>query len=303
VLKLKKQYKGLTMAFTSAICFSFLPIFAVYAYNYGLNVNTLLLLRFTIASLFFFFYILIKYKKINIDKSSLFKLFLLGGIMYTLQATCFFMAVKYISPSLTSLLLYLYPIFVAVLSAVIDKEKLGKSIILSIGVSFVSLILVLGTALGSINLYGVFFGIATAIIYSIYIVMGNRVVKDVPPIVTTFFVCFFASISFLAAGLVTGDLKFGFEPAGYIAVTAISAFPTIISLLTFFKSLELIGSTKSSILSMIEPVSTILLSAFLFGERLSLLQLLGATGVLFGAYMVVVSQRKENASSQKAKAL
>jgi drug/metabolite transporter (DMT)-like permease len=42
---------------------------------------------------------------------------------------------------------------------------------------------------------------------------------------------------------------------------------------------------------MIEPVSTIILSALLLGDRLSILQILGAAAVLSGAYLVVASQK------------
>jgi drug/metabolite transporter (DMT)-like permease len=279
------------MAFTSAICFSLLPILAVYAYKSGINTNTLLLFRFIIAAVFFFVYIAVKYKKPSLDRKTLLKLFLLGSILYTLQATCFFTAVKYITASFTSLLLYLYPIFVAVLSSVVDRERLSRSILLSIGISFAGLILILGTSIGKIDLRGVFFGIGTAVIYSIYIVFGNRVVKEVSPVITTGFTCFFAALSFFIFGIFSGNISFNFKPSGYVSIIAIAIFPTIISLLTFFKSLELIGSTKSSILSMIEPVSTIILSALLLGDRLSILQIIGAIAVLSGAYLVVASQK------------
>lgn len=286
--------KGTILAIISAICFSVMPIFTVFAYNHGVTIFTLLFIRFVLAAILLLIYVFVKVKPIYINKNMILKFFILGGILYTLQAICYFNSVKYLSPSFAALILYLYPIFVCVISSLIEKEKLTSKVLFSILLSFSGLMASIGMSDMRINPKGVFFGVSCAIIYSVYIVISNKVVKEVPSIVTIAYVTFFASISFLIIGISTRQLNFHIDMTGITAILAITIFSTIISMFTFFKSLEYIGSTKASILSMIEPVSTIILSAVIFNERLTFLQILGGAGVLCGALLVILTNSKDN---------
>lgn len=286
-------YLGVTLVLLSALGFGLLPIFTIFAYREGANVITLLFLRFSLASVVLFIYLWQRSVKIEVSRRQLGMLFLLGGLLYTLQSSCYFSSVRYIPASLTALLLYTYPIFVTLLSAIIDKEQLSGSNILAIALSTLGLILVLGAAPADINLLGVAFALAAAVVYSAYIVIGNRMVKKVPPIVTTAFVALFAACSFSLAGLATGSFEFSLTPIAWLSVLGIVAFATILAMLTFFRGLDLIGPTKASILSMMEPLITFAFSALFFGDHLSLLQVMGGAAVLAGAALVITSQRRQ----------
>ena len=74
------MWKGYGLVLLSATGFAFIPIFALYAYDSGVTVTTLLFLRFALAALFFFMYVWFKKKKGNVSWPQLFYLFLLGGI-------------------------------------------------------------------------------------------------------------------------------------------------------------------------------------------------------------------------------
>jgi len=289
---MNRFYLGVLLVFMSAVCFGLIPVFAKYAYAGGANVTTLLLLRFTIATLIFCLYIFIKFKKVELSRSNLLSLFLLGGVLYTLQANCYFASVKYIPASLAVLLFYAYPIFVVLLSLLVEKEMLTRQILSAMALSIIGLTMVLGTSFGQINILGILLSIAAALVYSCYIVYGNRVVKQLPSVVTSAFVSFFAACSLLAIGLSSGSLAFNLTAQAWTAVVGIAVFCTVIAIFTFFKGMELIGSTRASILSMIEPLVTIGFSALVFYERMTWFQLLGGAAVLLGAVLVVSSREK-----------
>jgi drug/metabolite transporter (DMT)-like permease len=105
--------------------------------------------------------------------------------------------------------------------------------------------------------------------------------------VTSSFVTLFAGLSFFAASFASGTLDFNFASAAWLPVAGLAFLSTVVSVLTFFRGLELIGSTRASILSIIEPLVTVVFSALLFSERLTALQILGGFGVLGGAGLVV----------------
>ncbi|WP_019417669.1 EamA family transporter [Anoxybacillus sp. ST70] len=81
------MWKGYGLILLSATGFAFIPIFALYAYDSGVTVTTLLFLRFALAALFFFLYLWLKEKNWKVSRSHLLYLFLLGGIFYMMQSS------------------------------------------------------------------------------------------------------------------------------------------------------------------------------------------------------------------------
>ncbi len=281
---------GVGLVFLSAAGFGVLPIFALYAYQGGASVTTVLFLRFLLAAAIFGGYTLFKREQVTLSRFHWISLFLLGGVLYTLQSMFYFSAVKHIPASLAALLLYTFPIYVSILSFWVDRETLSRTTILSMGLSIGGLALVLGASFGVIDVYGVLLACGAALVYSCYIVLGNRVVRQLPSMVTSTFVSLFAAFSLLVIGLSNGSLVLQIGGQAFAAIVGIALFSTVLSMLTFFQGLKLIGSTRASVLSMIEPVITSGFSALLFGERLTLWQWIGGLAVLGGATLVVATQ-------------
>lgn len=283
---------GYVLVLLSAFGFGLLPIFAIFAYDSGMGVPTLLFLRFAFATVLFFSYILIKMRGWKITGKQWLALFLLGGVLYTMQATTYFNSVKHIPAPLASLLLCLYPIFVAILSFFINKERITLRIVMSIGISLAGMVLVLGFPSGEIKVLGVLLATGAAVIYSVYILLGNRITNTLPPVITSGFVALFAMISFLVFGLTTQTLQFTFTPNGWLYALGVAAFSTVLSIFTFFAGMKRIGPTKASILSMVEPVVTTVFSVLLLKDHVTILQLIGGSIVIIGAMLIFLSREE-----------
>lgn len=264
-----------------------MSIFAVYAYEAGVSVSTLLFLRFLLATALFFGLLLWRKESLRLDKRQVLAMFCLGGILYTLQSLSFFSAVQYIPTSMAALLLYTFPVFVAILSYFVEKERLTKKTVIAMLITLVGLGLVLGLSFGGIQPIGILLALAAALFYSVYIVVGNRVVKGVSSYVTSAYIALFAAISTFFIALKDGGVNLSFAVQGWWALLGIVVFSTVVAISFFFRGLQLIGSTKASVLSTLEPVVTFGFSALLFGEAFSLLQLLGGCAVLVGAALIV----------------
>lgn len=117
----------------------------------------------------------------------------MGGILYTIQSTFYFSAVRYISASLAVLILYLYPVLVAILAAVVDKEnfrgKYWRRPAWLSGTGYRT-----RSAGGQSGHVRGCAGVGAALIYSVYIILGRRVVAQVHPLVTTAFIAAFAAV-------------------------------------------------------------------------------------------------------------
>lgn len=291
-------YLGAALVVLSAAGFAFIPIFALYAYEGGATVTTLLLLRFTMASLCFFGYIFYKEGRVAVDRSSIKYLLLLGGVLYTLQSNLYFSSVKFIPASLAVLIFYIYPVFVALASSFIDKEPLTKQIVGSLVLALGGLTLVLGNSFQDINLPGVLLALGAGVAYTCYIVLGNRVLKSAPPLVTSAFICLFAAIALLIIGLGTDTLHFALAPQAWFSAVGVALCCTVLAIFTFFRGIELIGSTRASIISVVEPLITVLFSMLLFQEKLTLLQAFGGVAVLVGALLAMAQGPQKNQQSQ-----
>lgn len=285
-------YVGVLYIVLSAAAFGVMPIFAVYAYQGGSNVVSLLAVRFLMAAVLFLLVILFTRKRWKLTVKQVLSLFVMGGILYTVQSFSYFSAVQYIPASLAALLLYTFPIYVAILAYFIEKEALNKQTVFSILLSIGGLVLILGTSFGQINLMGILLALIAAVVYAVYIITGNRLIKHIPPLFATVCISFFASLSFFTVGWSTKQLHFDFTEGAWWSIAGIAVISTVIAMFTFFKGLELIGSTKSSILSTVEPVITIAASTFLLKEHITWMQLLGGVAVLTGALLVVATRSK-----------
>ncbi len=296
---LMRKYWGVSLVVLSAAGFGIMPIMAVYAYRAGIGVNTLLFLRFAIAAGLFFGYLLLSKQLRMLSWREVGALFLLGAVGYNAEASCYFYSLKYINPSLTALLLYTYPILVAFLGFILNKERPGRRLGAAILLSFAGLTLALKATWDGTNLIGVGLGFAAALVYSCYITAGNRTVKSVPPLTTSAYVALFAMLSFLVKGLADRSLTFHFPVWAWLPVAAIAVCSTVVAIFGFFKGMELIGPTAASAISMIEPLVTMGLSVLLLREKVGGWQWLGAFIVLAGAALAVLEKQEPKQENRK----
>lgn len=288
---------GAPLVLLSATSFGFLPTFASYAYASRLTVFTLLFLRFTIAALLMLGYLAVRGQLRLPRGGELAALAVLGGVLYMLQSVTFFSSVRYIPPPLAVLLLYLFPALVMLLSLIVDRERLSGRRLAAMLVAFAGMALVLGVPGGSPNLLGVALAVGSAICYSVYIVFGNRVASSVPPLATAGYVCLFGAVSTGLVGLVTGQLRFDFAPGGWWPVGGLAIVSTVVAIGSFFAGMSLIGPSSAAVLSMLEPVVSIIAAWLFLGSRLTVPQLIGGAVVLVGALLAVTAARSRPAST------
>jgi drug/metabolite transporter (DMT)-like permease len=287
-------FAGVLLVFISAFGFGLMPIFALYAYRSGINVPTLLFLRFGIAAICLFAYISARRTRWVIPRGEMVSLFFLGGVLYTLQSTFYFSAVRYIPASLAALILYLYPVIVALLAVLLENETLSWKSMSPALLSLIGIVIVLGVPVERPDWFGVLLAFGAALVYSVYIIIGRRVVARIPALVTTAFISVFAAVSFLVYGGITQSLNFDFPVETWVLVLGIVLFSTILAMATFFAGMDIIGSTRASILSTIEPVITIGFSVLLLDEKISWGQGAGALLVLTGTIWVISQRGRSN---------
>lgn len=277
-----KQLTGILLIAISAASFGTLAIFGRFLYADGVDTFTMLFLRFGVAAIFMMLILLARRERLAGGKILL-QLIGMGALGYVGQSFSYLTAIQYASAGLVALLLYLYPMFVFVLSIIVLRERVTW-------IKIVALVLaLLGTALtvdpeGG-QLPGILLSIAAALIYSVYIIVGTNVMKHVSAVQSS-------TIIFASAGVVYGVLMWvnGVHlPAtntGWLNIAGIVLVATVIPVVTFLAGLERIGPTNASMLSTLEPIVTVLLAAWIFSEVLKPIVLLGGGLILIAVILL-----------------
>lgn len=275
---------GFALVILSATGFATLAVFGKQAYDAGFDTPEILAVRFCLGAPVLAAIALALRRPLRLPRREALRVLGMGAVGYAVQASLFFAALARISASLTGLLLYLYPALVTVGAVLLGRHKATRLTVVGLALAVSGTVLILGLPAGRLDALGVALGIASAFWYAGYILVGEHVVGDVDPLVTSVYVCVGAAASFvLVGGGVLGGLDFdGVDwGAGLAPLVGIALFATALAIATFFGGMALIGATWASITSSWEPVCTVLLSVLILGDDLT-------AGVLAGGAMVVL---------------
>jgi drug/metabolite transporter (DMT)-like permease len=272
---------GALLCILSAAAFGAMAIFGKLAYDEGVEVGDLLLVRFALAAAALLAVAFARGALRGLPRRAALASLAMGAVGYATQSGLFFSALERMDASLLALVLYTYPVLVCVGAIALGRERasarrLGALLVASAGVALV----LAGAASGSFDALGAAMGFGAALAYTAYILVGDRVVADVPLLALSALVCTGAAATFLLASLVSGGPDLALGAAGLGWVGAIALISTVGAILTFFAGLARVGPSAAAILSVFEPVVTVALAAAVFGESLAPVQLAGAALVL-----------------------
>ncbi len=208
----------------------------------------------------------------------LYILIAMGAFGYAGQSFCFFSALHYATAGLTGLLLYLHPSLVIIGSALLGRRHLTLTkILLALGSLLGILLTVSGGFAGTPT--GIAFGTGAALVYTIYILVGENVTARTGAIGAGCVIMLSAAAVFGTAMMLDGPC-FPQERNGWLAVASIGIFSTLMPIVFFFAGMRRLGAGDASTLSTFEPVVTLLLAYLFLGETLSLIQASGAATVI-----------------------
>lgn len=285
---------GVLLIIISAMSFGVMPILARLAYASGADPITVLFLRFGTAAVVMLF-IMFATKTPFPRGLMLLELVLLGAIGYVGESLAYFFALRLASPGLVALLLYLYPALVTALSAVFLKEHLTTTKIVALFLALSGTALSMQITSGG-GFVGILLGIAAAIDYAIYILLGSRIVRRSGSIGSTAIIIVSTAGVFAIIAPIHG-LVLPTTALGWVAVLAIALVSTVLSFVTFFAGLGRIGPTTASTLSTFEPIVAVALAAIVLGETITAVQALG--GALILTAVVVLSRNEMRRSKQQ----
>ena len=279
----------------TGISYGMNPLFAKPLLADGVSVPTMLFFRYLISLLIMAAWMKMRREQFRVTASE-FRLLVVLGVLFSFGSLFLCESYRFIPSGLATTLVYLYPIFVALIMVAL-KSYPNWQTWLSIAVTFVGVIL-LSLPSGKITLHplGMILAVISALSYALYLVIVNRStrIKHISEHTLTFYALAVGTVLFLCYQP-TSDVSFmnGVNSwRSVINLTGLAVFPTMISMLTLAIATRLIGPTRTSVLGVFEPVTAILIGTVLFIEPMTPRMLVGITLCLAAVIFISVSKHK-----------
>ncbi len=263
--------------------------------------------RFSIAAPTLWMLTLIRHRqKIRIPEQPM-KLLLLGSVYAVSNFTSLF-ALSRLNSSLYVIIIFIYPSLV-VLYGLFTGKRVPKLYWLGLPLTFIGLVMVaykFGTQL-SIDPIGFVFTIVNALAMAVYFILSEKFLRTVPDkLVGTNWVL----MGGMLAGLLAIPLvRIGFPGSvnGWILLVTLGIFGTVVPILAVNYALQLMGAARGSVIMILQPILTVIVSTILFDEVLTLWQWLGGILVIAAVVMLQLSpdkvRQKEILSQQEESTL
>ena len=280
--------KGYILGSIAAASYGMNPLFALPLYKAGMDPDSVLFFRYLFAIPLLGIMIKARGRSFKIQRKETFPLIIMG-LLVALSSLTLFLSYNYMAAGTASTLLFVYPIMVALIMAMVFKEKLALQTIVCMLLALGGIGLLYKSEDGStLSLIGTLLVFASSLSYAIYIVGINQTsLKNVATLKVTFYVLLFGLSLFVARLLYSGVLNTPDQWYLWANLLALAVFPTAISFLCTTGAIQYIGSTPPAILGALEPVTAIFFGIAVFGESLTVRESFGLVMIIVAVTFVI----------------
>jgi drug/metabolite transporter (DMT)-like permease len=284
---------GTAMVLISATSFGTLPIFAKLGYSSGLGTEQTLAYRFTLAAVgMLALAFIVRQNPLRLQRRHLLALLAMGAIVYTGQSQTYFLALHALPASVVVLIVYSYPSLVVVAGWLFLDRRISLRHGAALVGSFAGVAMLIGGAHFQAS-WPLALAIVTPVIYTLFILLGERVMGDVPAVAGSAVIMTGAAFSFCLITLLSGELTLARSSAQWLVAIGIAIVPTMLAISLFLGSLPRVGAARASLLSTWEPVVAVGLAVAFLGDRLAFIQVVGGALVLIAVIAAQTSRPVE----------
>lgn len=205
-----------------------------------------------------------------------------------------FEAYRYTTVAIATICYYLAPAFVTLGSPLVGEKLSGKKLV-AIGVAMVGMVFVSGVLQGNqkSSFLGVVLGVGAAVFYASVILM-NKKLSPIGAYDKTLCQLGAASLVVVPYILIVGGMDFGgMSTLSWVMLSILGIVHTGIAYALYFGGIRDVNAQTAAILSYLDPVLSILLSALILREQLDVFSIIGAVLILGSALYSELPGRKK----------
>ena len=229
------------------------------------------------------------------------------GALFTGNSGTYYAALETVPAALAGVLVYTYPVIVAILSMRFGTRLPGRRPWAALALALVGVVL----ALGGIDLTtappieGIVLVMLSSVIYSVWIILSARLSGERhdrlgheaagpadstgDAAATTAIMVTASAVVFSIGSVVSGGSvnPADVPEAAWPEILAIGFLASFLAIQAFYAGARRIGAAQAALLSTIEPLTIVVLAGIVLGQRLEPIQLVGAALIMVS---VVVAQ-------------
>lgn len=261
------KVNGFLYGLLSSASFGLIPLFTIPAMQQGLEFSSILLYRFLFATLALGAILLLDGQSFRISRRDIPPLILLA-LFYLMSAVFLFWGYKFMASGIATTLHFMYPVFTTLIMMLFFREKKSFWRFLAIalavtGVYFLSM----SEGSGNASWLGIIIVLLSALGYALYLVTVSQLkVGQMKGLKLTFYVFLFGTILLFAGNEIVSPVQPipDWKTCGNLVMLAL--IPTVVSNLALVRAVKSIGSTLTSVLGAMEPVTAVGVGICIFSE-------------------------------------
>ncbi len=292
MFKKSKELKGYLAAICSAVIYGSMPLVAGYIYADGVTPPTLVALRSLLALPLLAAIALVKNKSLKIPLKAVPSIFLIGFFGMFLTPLLLFVSYQYIDASVSTVIHFIYPVFVAVSGVIFLREKFNLFTLIGTVLCVAGILFFYDPRL-SLDITGSIFALLSGLTMAIYALLLARFkYKETPAATLSFYIVGIGGSISLVYSAAVGQFSLPQTPNGWLICVVFALLVTVGAVLLFQQSVFLIGSTKASILSALEPITSVILGIAILGDSVTETKIIGTVFVIAASVAIVLSDLK-----------
>ena len=279
------RLKGILLVILSAVIYGATPSMSKYTYSHGSNAIMSTLLRSLLPIPIILGILLYKKISIKIPLKNFGKLAVIACFGSTFTSVMLNLSYNYIPVGMSTTLHFVYPTFVMLLCALFYREHVTGAKVIALLISGCGILCFFQG--GNTNLTGILLALGSGLTYAFFMVTVDKWgAKDMHPMVFSFYICIFVSIYTAIYAMITESFTLGLTPLSWV-YTVIVAISVSIGANAFLQmGIKYTGASTSAILSMFEPITSVICGILFLHESLSIMKLLGCVLILFAVYLL-----------------
>lgn len=294
---MSKKLKGVIFGLISAIAYGLNPLGALYLYEDGFTVSSVLFYRYSIAVVGLIIMMFVKREPFGISRRE-FGIVSLLGVLFAISSITLYSSFLHMEAGIACTILFVYPIMVAMIMSIFFKEQVRLTTIISIALALSGIgLLYQGDGNTTLSTWGVILVLLSSLSYAIYIVIVNRSQLKMSAVKLTLYVMIIGAATVALNSLFNsscGSLQPLTTPTQLAFSLMLGIVPTLISLVTMAIAVRLIGSTPTAIMGSLEPVTAVAIGTLVFDERLTTRLLIGITMILSAVIIIIINNTRKS---------
>ena len=293
---------GVFYAVVSSASFGLIPLFSISLMDTGIAMPSILFYRFAVAAAIMAIVVLLTGRNFRIERRYMPSVVWLS-LLYAVTAILLLASYRDIPSGVATTIHFLYPLAVTLIMSMFFKERATITTLIAVGVSLAGVALLTwgNHSVGDYK-HGVLLVLVTVATYAIYIVgvMKSRASR-VDSVVLTFYVLMLGALIFFLYALATSGVDSIHRWSNWRDIVMLALLCTVLSDLTLILAIKRIGSTMTSILGSMEPMTAVIVGVLYFDERFDTTSVIGLLLIVVAVVLVIVQSRDVNSGGGRGR--